>query len=237
MPACFRWWWDRDQPATHIAGLEAADAGDHRALIRLCAEIETQALLRAVSLAEDTIQAASGLAAAVHGVVDAARRPRRTQWRRRRTAPPLADTVELRLQQIRDGLNAASPEAKVPLQASACRAWAADAHDYLAQLTQIANERFSHCVNLPAPRQWVHLHVRNGIRADLIFALHSIEHRVLGAMASLSFTKVRHERQAQVPAEWSAEPMCVEPFTFCSVQEVCGREVSLAWVSGILPIC
>ncbi len=209
---------DRDQRSTYITRLEAADGGDLRPLVLLFADIEKQALLRAIGLAEDTIQTASGLSAAVQAVVQSAQRsyaePAAAVADAARTADELADTAYARLRDIGDVFNRDFAEAGVPMRATISRSTEENAYYYAAQVTKIANERFSYYVNLHAPRQWVRLHLRDGIRADLIFSFHSVGYQARGAMACLSFTNVRYERQAGEPAEWTAAPMCAEPFTF-----------------------
>lgn len=208
---------ERENRTSYIDSLEQADGGDLRPLIDLFARAQQTALVRALSLAKESIATVQGMqavaAAFARTLKESYERPTEAVQLADEVAEELVGVVEKRLNSLSAILaeQLASIQPKVRL--SVTRSTAETSHYFKSQIVHTA-KALKYFVSHTGPKHWVRLHVRDGIRADLIFSFHSLGSLPRGAMACSAFSNVRLERDQQEPAEWHTEPACEDAFVF-----------------------
>lgn len=204
----------RDQKAEYINALEAADAGDLAPLIRLFGALAKDALLRALSVGDQSERDLRGVRQLIGAVRDrmlgmAADTTEAELDRARATAERLREVAVEQLERVKAVIDQDITSVRPNFS---CQVEAAPFGDsrinwYRATQIRIAQQDFHYFANLGTYSSWARLRINDfdaGTRHDVVIAFHGMGRQFRGLIAGVAFydrAETREEGDRMVQAE------------------------------------
>lgn len=209
----------RDRRDEYIQALRAADDGDLKSLVQLFVTTQERLLARAVSVAEDTVDARQSM----DSILGAARS------RLRARAQQDAELREAMGQRMRTlvlevgrrflldtGHQVTQELAEHRISAHVMDSEPDKAHWYRSQLVAIARAR-GYWADMSDQRYWVRLHLKNGGVTDVVLATHFIGSVSPGAAVAVVF--LDHRDADEQAGDHGPVPVANEPLTLVVDEE------------------
>ena len=187
----------RDDRATYIDALEAADRGDLKPLVDLIARLQRLRFLKAAALSESVLSERADVRATLDGLLEAADRTADEKRSERERVSKIASDIR---KDLSDRLYSIAPDVGRALRRvspSLGEAWVNDGfsgtgHYFRAQIIENARKHLNYYVNFDAElRSWVALNMRWERQARLVFAIHGIGYQFNGSLICAPFLEFR----------------------------------------------
>ncbi len=210
----------RDDRATYIDALEAADRGDLKPLVDLIAKLQRVRFLKAAALSEAVISERTDVRATLDGLLEAADRTADEKRSERERVSEIAGDIR---QDLLDRLHSIAPDISGALRRvspSLGEAWVSDGfsgtgHYYRAQIIENAREHLNYYVNFDAElRSWVALNMRWERQSRLVFAIHGIGYQFNGSLICAPFLEFRDRDEEDTETRSALVPVADEGFIF-----------------------
>jgi hypothetical protein len=191
---------DRKQRAEYIEALEAADAGDLEPLVKLFAQSQTQGLMMAVSIADDTLRPERRLQSEIEAI-----RGRLQQRQQQNLAfmervfgvgAVLQESVLNRFSSIAFELNSVFSELNTGAEAQAQSSTTHHDYWYQGDVLEIA-KGLGYVANTREYRAWQRIRVResNSEQFEMVVHFHSVGFDFVGILGASAFAVVRTGRE------------------------------------------
>ncbi|MDE0528865.1 MAG: Fic family protein [Truepera sp.] len=211
----------RDDKATYINALEAADEGDLRPLVDLIARLQRIQFLKAAALSETVLSERADVRATLDGLLEAADRTADEKRSERERVSEIAGDLR---RDLLARLHSIAPEverALLRVSPSLGKAWVSEGfsgtgHYFRAQIIENAGRKhLNYYVNFDAElRSWVALNMRWERQSRLVFAIHGIGYQFNGSLICAPFLEFRDRDEEDTETRSTLVPVADGGFIF-----------------------